>query len=287
MGWGTADTTALGPQITRDKLPFMSASLAEQLTDPKDTPYNFVAGTNYTAQAQIAAKYIDRTTSGSKEIAFFHNNSAFGTAPIAGLRGLHQREEPRLHGQDVPDDHRNAPPSMRSSCRRSQRGRRLHLHPECSDAGFDPRQGHEAPWPDVEDRLPELLRERGVPQAGRGRGERHDGVQPFTPVTFNVPGNKAPDAFLKARGSSLAEQNIFYLQGWYTMAVMLQGIDTLIKGKKAITGPNLKVRAGDDAAVPHRRRRLPDQVQGLGQPRPRRDEGLARLLGHGTGDSPS
>jgi branched-chain amino acid transport system substrate-binding protein len=55
-----------------------------------------------------------------------------------------------------------------------------------------------------------------------------------------VPGNKVPDAFLKARGSSLAEQNIFYLQGWYTMAVMLQGIDTLIKGKKAITGPNLK-----------------------------------------------
>ena len=86
MGWGTADTTALGPQITRDKLPFMSASLAEQLTNPKDTPYNFVAGTNYTAQAQIAAKYIDRTTSGHKEIAFFHNNSAFGTAPIAGLR---------------------------------------------------------------------------------------------------------------------------------------------------------------------------------------------------------
>ena len=60
-------------------------------------------------------------------------------------------------------------------------------------------------------------------------GDAADGmmaIQPFTPVTFDVPGNKAPDAFLKARGSSLAEQDIFYLQGWYTMAVMLAGRST-------------------------------------------------------------
>jgi branched-chain amino acid transport system substrate-binding protein len=48
LGWGTADTSALSARITADKLPYFSASYAEQLTDPKDTPYNFVVGTNYT-----------------------------------------------------------------------------------------------------------------------------------------------------------------------------------------------------------------------------------------------
>ena len=122
MGWGTADTTALGPQITRDKLPFMSASLAEQLTNPKDTPYNFVAGTNYTAQAQIAAKYIDRTTSGQQGDRVLPQQQRLRHCSDRRVACLHRREELRLHRHDVPDDHRNAPPSMRSSCRRSRGG---------------------------------------------------------------------------------------------------------------------------------------------------------------------
>ena len=240
MGWGTADTTALGPQITRDKLPFMSASLAEQLTNPKDTPYNFVAGTNYTAQAQIAAKYIDRTTSGHKEIAFFHNNSAFGTAPIAGLRAYIDAKNfdftvttyPMITGTTAFDAQ-----LLQAKSRGADYIFIQNVPTPASILAKDvKRLGLTSRIVCLNYCASEVLLKLAGDAANGMMG-----IQPFTPVTFNVPGNKAPAAFLKARGSSLAEQNIFYLQGWYTMAVMLQGIDTLIKGQKAITGPNLKV----------------------------------------------
>jgi branched-chain amino acid transport system substrate-binding protein len=66
------------------------------------------------------------------------------------------------------------------------------------------------------------------------------GVQPFTPTSIRVPGDKTPADWLKAHGSSLAKQSVFYVQGWYTMALMAQGIQTLIAKKQALTGPNLK-----------------------------------------------
>ena len=54
MGWGTADTEALTGFVAQDKIPFLSASYAGQLTDPtgeagksKAAPYNFFYGPSY------------------------------------------------------------------------------------------------------------------------------------------------------------------------------------------------------------------------------------------------
>lgn len=54
-GYGTADTEALTPMITVDKIPFFSASFSSKLSDPKGasgnvergTPFNFVHGPTY------------------------------------------------------------------------------------------------------------------------------------------------------------------------------------------------------------------------------------------------
>ena len=43
QGWGTKDTEELTADVTADRIPFMSASSAETLTDPSKTPFNFVA----------------------------------------------------------------------------------------------------------------------------------------------------------------------------------------------------------------------------------------------------
>jgi branched-chain amino acid transport system substrate-binding protein len=66
------------------------------------------------------------------------------------------------------------------------------------------------------------------------------GVQPWTPVSHKVKGMAAPDAWLKRNGSSLAREGLGFLQGWYTAAVLCQAINTLIKDKSSITGPNIK-----------------------------------------------
>ncbi|HZI36760.1 MAG TPA: ABC transporter substrate-binding protein, partial [Acidimicrobiia bacterium] len=83
MGWGTGDTEALRPRVNADQVPFMSASLAETLTDPKVTPYNFFPAPSYSQQMRIALQYISDQNKGSKvEVAVFHHDSPFGTSPL-------------------------------------------------------------------------------------------------------------------------------------------------------------------------------------------------------------
>ena len=40
LGYGTPDTEALRPYITKDKMPYVSGSYSGHLTDPSKTPYN-------------------------------------------------------------------------------------------------------------------------------------------------------------------------------------------------------------------------------------------------------
>ncbi len=52
LGWGTGDTEALAPTVTQDKMPYVSASYSGHLTDPKKTPYNLFAATDYSTNAR-------------------------------------------------------------------------------------------------------------------------------------------------------------------------------------------------------------------------------------------
>ncbi len=57
LGWGTGDTEALSPTVTADKMPYLSSSFSNHLCDPKKTPYNFVYGTDYSANARGCITY--------------------------------------------------------------------------------------------------------------------------------------------------------------------------------------------------------------------------------------
>jgi len=52
LGWGTGDTEALSPTITKDKIPYVSASYSGHLTNPQKTPYNLFAATDYSTNAR-------------------------------------------------------------------------------------------------------------------------------------------------------------------------------------------------------------------------------------------
>lgn len=54
LGWGTGDTEALSPTVTKDKMPYVSASYSGHLTDPAKTPYNLFAATDYSTNARAA-----------------------------------------------------------------------------------------------------------------------------------------------------------------------------------------------------------------------------------------
>ena len=54
LGWGTGDTEALSPTVTKDRIPYVSASYSGHLTDPKKTPYNLFFATDYSTNARAA-----------------------------------------------------------------------------------------------------------------------------------------------------------------------------------------------------------------------------------------
>ncbi len=54
LGWGTGDTESLSPTITKDKIPYVSASYSAHLTDPAKTPYNLFFATDYSTNARAA-----------------------------------------------------------------------------------------------------------------------------------------------------------------------------------------------------------------------------------------
>jgi len=122
-GWGTPDTEALTPTITKDGLPFITASWSAHLTDPALTPFNFIYGcADYSTQARGILQFwydnfwkksevyrADREAGIRPRIAAFgHVGHPYPTAPLAALRdqvrllGMEQMsEDPDTHCQHV------------------------------------------------------------------------------------------------------------------------------------------------------------------------------------------
>ncbi|HEX2439899.1 MAG TPA: ABC transporter substrate-binding protein [Methylomirabilota bacterium] len=89
LGYGTPDTEALRPYITKDKVPYLSGSYSGHLTDPRQTPYNFPGGIDYTSQIRIFFNYVKETwKDGSRapRVAFIYADNAYGRAPIESGR---------------------------------------------------------------------------------------------------------------------------------------------------------------------------------------------------------
>ncbi len=89
LGYGTPDTEALRPYITKDKVPYISGSYSGHLTDPRQTPYNFPGGIDYTSQIRIFLNYVKETwtdTSRKPRVAFIFADNAYGRAPIESGR---------------------------------------------------------------------------------------------------------------------------------------------------------------------------------------------------------
>ena len=89
LGYGTPDTEALRPYITKDKMPYISGSYSGHLTDPRQTPYNFPGGIDYTSQIRIFLNYVKenwKDTSRKPRVAFIYADNAYGRAPIEAGR---------------------------------------------------------------------------------------------------------------------------------------------------------------------------------------------------------
>lgn len=95
LGWGTGDTEALSPTVTKDKMPYVSASYSGHLTDPKKTPYNLFFATDYSTNARAAiTAWFDKRWPGHKDngkrkprfVCSYMFASPYCSAPIRAIK---------------------------------------------------------------------------------------------------------------------------------------------------------------------------------------------------------
>jgi branched-chain amino acid transport system substrate-binding protein len=95
LGWGTGDTEALSPTITKDKMPYVSASYSGHLTDPKKTPYNLFFATDYSTNARAAItawfdkkwpKHKDYGKRKPRFVSSYHFAHPYCSAPIKAIK---------------------------------------------------------------------------------------------------------------------------------------------------------------------------------------------------------
>lgn len=240
QGWGTGDTEALRQKVTQDELPFMSASYAETLVDPEETPYNFVVASTYSDQMRIALKQIaEEAGSGRTEVAVFHNDSPFGTAPIADGEAYIEEQ-----GYDM--GYRAYPMPAGATdyagilSQANAQGAKYAVVQNVSGPGALLARNIEQQGLDMTVVCLNWCADEGFIKTAGPAAEGSLMVQPWAPPTTGADGFKEVDDYLKSKGGSLEQKGLHYAQGWYTMHVMAEGLRQLISDGEEVTGPALK-----------------------------------------------
>lgn len=247
QGWGTGDTEALRGRIAEDEIPFMSASYSATLGDPAEAPYNFLVGTSYSDQAIILMQAMldewveEGYTAEEMKVAFFHNDSPFGTSPLDDAEAWAAE-----HGIAT----------VRVPMPRGATGFDAEITTNVVEA-----EATHIIIQNVSSPAALLVRNLGdlglldFVQVGclnwcadellvNGAGDYAEGVMgalPFAPTSVEREGQADSIAWLEeVDGPSLEEATLHYTQGWWTMTVMMEGVRLTLDAGQELTGANIK-----------------------------------------------
>jgi len=243
QGWGTGDTEALRTKIAADKIPFMSASYSANLLDMTEAPYNFLVGTSYSDQGIIAMQWAmqdwqAKGNSGAPKIALAHHDSPFGKSPIADMQAYADANGIEFMTIAMP----KATDFVAELAQIQQFGANyVIMHTVSSPAAVMAKDAKSQGMTDSVQFicLNWCADEIFISLAGDA-AEGVVGTIPFTPPSSPVPGHEAADKWLQEHGSSLAEKGLHFTQGWWTMAVMTEGIKRTLDAGQDLTGENIK-----------------------------------------------
>lgn len=66
------------------------------------------------------------------------------------------------------------------------------------------------------------------------------GSMPFSPLHLDVPGIQEIRRYLESQGESIEDKITLYPQGWWTMALMVEGIRRVVAAGQPLTGEHIK-----------------------------------------------
>ena len=244
QGWGTGDTEALRTKIAGDKIPFMSASYSAALLDMSQAPYNFLAGTSYSDQALIAETWAMQDwkasgKSGDLKIVLIHHDSPFGQSPVADAKAFADKNSIGFTDIAMPA---GATDYVAELAQIQQFGASYVIIQNVSSPAAvlmkDAKsQGVTA---NVKFICLNWCADENLIKLAGDAAEGVIGAIPFTPPSSHVSGHDDADNYLKSKGSSLEAKGLHYTQGWWTMAIMAEGIKRTLDQGKPVTGENIR-----------------------------------------------
>jgi branched-chain amino acid transport system substrate-binding protein len=239
LGWATADTEAFKARVASDRLPYLSASYAESVARPSETPYNFFIAPSYSQQMRIALRFIAKQNPKRRvKVAVFHHNSPFGQSPLDdGRRYISSK---RLRIDYSTETMPTGATDLTAQLTRARDADYIIVQNTSSPAATLARDAARLGLRARIVLLNWAADELFVSLAGRAANGVY-GVQPFGTTALKVRGLKAPSDWLRRNGGgSIHRKGIHFVQGWYTTAVMVEAIRRLATRGQDINGPNIK-----------------------------------------------
>ncbi|MYL06793.1 MAG: ABC transporter substrate-binding protein [Gemmatimonadales bacterium] len=243
MGWGTGDTEALRLRITEDRIPFSSASLSHVLGDAHESPYNFLVATSYSDQFRIVLRWIaeDHRANGDEgdaQVAFMHNASPFGLSPWAQGGEDYAREI----GVDVTpyEMPRGATDYTAQFSRIGQSGATYVVFQNTSAPAAVALRNARGLGIDATFVCLNWCANALLWRLAEDAAEGVVGAIPWAPLTDAVPGIRDIRDYLESRNEDYADKTNAYTQGWWTMAVFVEGIRRVLDAGEELTGENIK-----------------------------------------------
>jgi branched-chain amino acid transport system substrate-binding protein len=243
MGWGTADTEALKSRVTTDKIPFMSASFAETLADPKSTPFNFFPGPSYSQQIRIALKHISEENKGKHvEVAVFRHDSPFGTSPLEDGKKYIADNKLDIGFKDYVMPAGATDFAGQLAQAKSQKAKYVIVQ-NVATPSAKLAQNIASEKLDVQIVCLNWCGDEIYVKLAGPAAEKTIAVMPFAPPSVgDLEGLKDISDFLKPKNQTPEAKGLHYVQGWFTMATMAEGINNAVKdaadGK--VDGPAIK-----------------------------------------------
>lgn len=244
QGWGTGDTEALRDSVTADEIPFMSASWSEELVDPAESPYNFVVGPTYSDQMRVALGWIAEDAGGPTEVAVFHNDSPFGTSPIAD--GQDYIEEQGFDiGYAAYPMAGGATDYVGDISRAESQGAEYIVIQNVASPAAQLIRDLRDQGSDIQVVCLNWCAAELTVELAEEAAEGVIGVHPFLGPDSGAAGLEPIAAWLEEQGRSIEDVDTFYVQGWYTTHAMAEGLAALVESGEEINGANLATTLQD------------------------------------------
>lgn len=242
QGWGTGDTEALRTKIAADKLPFMSASYSANLTVMADAPYNFLIGTTYSDQMVIALRWAAQDWqakggSGKAKVVFLYNDSPFGKSPLPAGNEFAAANNMEVLEVAMPRGATDLTPQLSQA---QAFNANYIIIQNTSGPGALAAKNAKGLGLNVQIICLNWCADENLIKLAGDAAEGVVGTIPFAPPDPSVAGVKDIIEYTKSKNINLEEKGLHYVQGWWTMAVMTEGIKRVLDSNKPITGENLK-----------------------------------------------